>query len=215
MLKVGDRIPEFSLPGDDGKTHSSGDWKGEKLVVYFYPRDNTPGCTRESIAFSKLAKDFARAGARVIGMSRDSVASHCKFRDQHKLTVPLLSDTDLAVHKAFGAWGSKVMYGKKVEGVIRSTFAFDAAGVATHVWGSVKVDGHAEAVLAALTGAAPAPTAKKPSAEKAPAKKTAAKKTAAKPAKKDAKKASTKPAPKKAAAKKTAKKAAKKAAKKR
>ena len=151
MLKVGDKIPSFSLEADDGETYSAKDFPGRKLVLYFYPRDNTPGCTREAIAFSKDAAKFQKAAIVVVGVSRDTIASHCKFRDQHKLKIPLLSDPDLELHKAFGAWGTKTMYGKKVKGVIRSTFAFDEKGKATHVWKSVKVDGHSEAVLEALT----------------------------------------------------------------
>ncbi len=199
MLKEGDAIPNFSLSLDgssasakDGATVSSADLR--KAVLFFYPRDSTPGCTRENQAFSAMAAQFAKAGAQVFGISRDSLASHAKFRRAYGLTVPLLSDPELAVHKAFGAWGEKTMYGKKVEGVIRSTFVIDG-GKITRVWPSVKVDGHAEAVLAFLNGGA-APAAPK----KTPAKKAAAPKKA--PAKKaPAKKA---PAPKKAGAKKRA-----------
>jgi thioredoxin-dependent peroxiredoxin len=151
MIKVGDKIPAFSLEADDGETYAPKDFAGRKLLLYFYPRDNTPGCTRESIAFSKSAAKFLKAGIAVVGVSKDSIASHCKFRDEHDLKVPLLSDPDLELHKALGAYGTKTMYGKKVKGVIRSTFAFDEKGKATHVWKSVKVDGHAEKVLEALT----------------------------------------------------------------
>jgi peroxiredoxin Q/BCP len=150
-MKVGDSLPSFSLEGDDGKTYAKKDFGGQKLVLYFYPRDNTPGCTREAIAFSKDAAKFKKAGITVVGVSKDTIASHCKFRDQHDLTILLLSDPDLELHKALGAYGMKTMYGKKVKGVIRSTFAFDEKGKATHVWKSVKVDGHSEKVLEALT----------------------------------------------------------------
>lgn len=155
VLHIGDAIPDFVLVGDDGARHAPREWAGGVLVVYFYPRDNTPGCTREAIAFSRLAGAFRRAGATVVGISRDSVTSHCGFRDKHDLTVRLLSDPDLTVHRAFGAWGTKTMYGKPVEGVLRSTFVFDAKGLVIRVWPNVKVDGHAEAVLAALTGGTP------------------------------------------------------------
>ncbi len=205
MLKAGDHAPDFALPADDGSTVRLRD-VGEHVVVYFYPRDDTPGCTVEAKDFSGAMRRFRRAGARVFGISKDGLASHCRFRDKYGLEVPLLSDVDLSVHRAFGAWGEKTMYGKKVEGVIRSTFLIDPSGVVARVWPSVKVAGHAEAVLAALTGdaepaqkkAAPRrrlamkkPAAKKPAAKKPAAKKPAAKKPAAK-----------KPAAKKPAAKK-------------
>src|SRR5262245_1158283 len=113
MLKEGDKAPSFSLDSDSGKKVRSADFAGKTLVLYFYPRYNTPGCTREAIAFSGAQAAFAKAGAAVVGVSKDSVASHCKFRDQHKLSIPLLSDPDLSLHKAFGAYGEKTMYGKK------------------------------------------------------------------------------------------------------
>ncbi len=177
MLKQGDKAPAFDLQSDAGKAVKLADFAGKTLVLYFYPRDSTPGCTREAVAFSEAAASIAAAGAAVIGVSRDSVKSHGSFRDKYSLRIPLLSDPDLAVHKAYGAWGEKTMYGKKVEGVLRSTFVIGPDGFLTRVFPSVKVDGHAEQVLAAL-GSVEAP-AKKPAA---PAKKTAApaRKTAAK-----------------------------------
>jgi peroxiredoxin Q/BCP len=195
MLQVGDEVPRFSLVGDDGKPHGPADHRGKTLVVYFYPKDDTPGCTREAVAFSKLADDFAKAGAVVYGVSRDSTESHCRFRDKHKLGVRLLSDPTLEVHRAFGAWGEKTMYGKKVEGVLRSTFLIGPDGKIAHVWPSVKVDGHAEAVLAALVGEAPKAPAKKAPAKRRAPKKVTAKKVTAKP-----------PAPKKKDGKPAAKK---------
>jgi thioredoxin-dependent peroxiredoxin len=163
MLKEGDRAPSFELPSDAGKAVKLSDFAGQKLVLYFYPRDNTPGCTREAVAFSAAAKRIAAAGASVVGVSKDSVKSHGSFRDKHELTIPLLSDPDLVVHRAFGAWGEKTMYGKKVEGTIRSTFVIGPEGKITKVFPSVKVDGHVEAVIEALGGPSPA--------KKAPAKK--------------------------------------------
>ena len=154
MLQEGDAIPSFSLASDDGKTVASSGLG--KAVIYFYPRDNTPGCTREAQAFTAQAAAFKKRGVSVYGVSRDSLASHQKFRASYKLGIPLLSDPDLAVHKAFGAWGEKTMYGKKVEGVIRSTFLVEGGRV-QRVWPSVKVDGHAEAVLAHVGGGAAAP----------------------------------------------------------
>jgi len=196
MLKEGDKAPEFELPSDDGKTIRLRDYKGRKVVMYFYPRDNTPGCTREAQAFAAASKAFAQAGATVLGVSKDSIASHCSFRDKYKLNFPLLSDADLAVHKAYGAFGEKMMYGKKVQGVIRSTFVIGPDGRLAKVFPSVKVDGHADQVLAALGAAG------------------AGGKSAEKGVKKVVKAASA-PAPKRAAKAKPAKKAPKKAAAKR
>ncbi len=148
-LSQGDRAPAFDLPSDSGTNVKLSDFAGQALVLYFYPKDNTPGCTREAQAFTKLLPKFKKAGAEVLGVSKDSVASHCGFRDKLKLKVTLLSDPDLAVHKAYGAYGEKVMYGKKKLGVIRSTFLVKNGKIA-RAWSSVKVDGHAELVLAAL-----------------------------------------------------------------
>jgi peroxiredoxin Q/BCP len=199
MLAEGDRVPNIALTSDANRSVRLTDFAGKRLVVYFYPKDDTPGCTREGIAFSKLASEFAKAGAAVVGVSRDGVDKHCKFRDKYGLTIPLLADTDRKLHDAFGAWGEKVMYGKKVEGAIRCTFLVGPDGRVERVWKSVKVDGHAEQVLAALGSAAP--TAKPPAVQKPAAKKPAAKKRAAEePAAK--KPAVAKPAAKKPAAKK-------------
>ena len=193
MLKEGDKAPAFDLQSDAGQAVKLSSYAGKKLVLYFYPRDNTPGCTREAIAFSAALSRLAAAGAAVAGVSRDSVKSHGSFRDKHELRIPLLSDPDLAVHKAYGAWGEKTMYGKKVEGTIRSTFVIGPDGKIAKVYPSVKVDGHVDQVLAFLAGG---------SAESAPAKKA---KKAAAPAKKTAAPAKKATAPaKKVAAKKTA-----------
>jgi len=156
MSKLGknDKAPKFDLPSDSGENLTLSDFAGQPLVLYFYPKDNTPGCTREAQAFTKLVGAFKKAGAAVVGVSKDSVASHCGFRDKLKLKIPLLSDPDLAVHKAYGAWGEKTLYGKKTTGVIRSTFLIDGKGRIQRAWSNVKVDGHAEAVLAELTGKA-------------------------------------------------------------
>jgi peroxiredoxin Q/BCP len=149
MLKEGTKAPAFSLESAKGTVKLS-DFKGKNVVVYFYPRDSTPGCTREAQAFTTHLKAFEKAGAAVLGVSKDSVASHCTFTDKYKLKVPLLSDPDLSVHKAYGAYGEKTMYGKKVLGVIRSTFVIGPDGKVAKVFPSVKVDGHAEKVLEAL-----------------------------------------------------------------
>lgn len=213
MLKEGDKAPAFALESDAGKTVTLDDFKGRTLVLYFYPRDNTPGCTREAIAFSEALARFTAAGASVAGVSRDTVKSHCSFRDKYSLKVPLLSDPDLAVHKAYGAFGEKTMYGKKVEGTIRSTFVINGEGKVVKVYPSVKVDGHADAVLAAIGaagGAAPAAKKAAPAAKKAA--EPAAKKAA--PAAKKAAAVKAAPAEKKAPAAKKAAPAAKKAARK-
>jgi peroxiredoxin Q/BCP len=149
MLKAGDKAPDFTLASRSGPRTLS-DAKGEYAVVYFYPRDDTPGCTREGQAFSKASKAFAKAGAVVYGISKDSADSHAKFADKCGITIDLLSDPDLATHKAYGAHGEKTMYGKKVIGTIRSTFIVDPAGKIARVFSSVKVDGHAEKVLEAI-----------------------------------------------------------------
>jgi peroxiredoxin Q/BCP len=186
MLKANDRAPSFDLPSDSGKNVALRDFAGKTLVVYFYPKDSTPGCTREAQAFTKLLGAFRKVGADVVGVSKDSVASHCNFRDKLGLKVALLSDPELTTHKAYGAWGEKTMYGKKVTGVIRSTFVIGPDGRVQRVYSSVKVDGHAEAVLAEVSGVKAKP---KTAAKALPAK---AKPSKAKPAK-------TKPAKKAAA----------------
>jgi peroxiredoxin Q/BCP len=177
VLNEGDKAPPFTLNSDTEGKVSLRDFAGKTLVLYFYPRDNTPGCTREAKEFTATRQRFEKAGGVVVGVSRDSLQSHQKFRSSCDLSILLLSDPDLEVHKAYGAWGEKTMYGKKVEGVLRSTFLIQN-GKITRVFKNVKVDGHAEAVLAAITGASAAPAAK-PAAKKTAAK-PAAKKTASK-----------------------------------
>ncbi len=146
MLTEGTKAPAFKLDGDAGPV-SLADLRGQIVVLYFYPKDSTPGCTREALAFSTRTKELARLGAVVVGVSKDSTASHARFREKFGLKIPLLSDPDLAVHKAYGTYGQKTMYGKKVMGTIRSTFVLDEAGKVRKVFSSVKVDGHDQAVL--------------------------------------------------------------------
>jgi peroxiredoxin Q/BCP len=227
-LPVGKPAPAFTLPSSDGGDVSLASLRGSPVVIYFYPRDNTPGCTIEAQDFRDAMPGFATLGAKVFGVSKDSIASHCKFRDKYRLSFPLLTDADGAMLTAYGAWGEKLMYGKPVTGIIRSTVLLDRDGKVAQVWPKVSVKGHAEEVLAAaqaLVGGAaavatttpapaakpkaaapaakkPAPAAKKPAAKKpAPAaKKPAAKKPAAAAKKPAAKKPA--PAAKKPAAKK-------------
>lgn len=179
MLSEGDKAPSFELQADLGKAGEKAfslkeALKEGELVLYFYPKDNTPGCTREAQAFAEASRKLSAAGATVAGVSKDSIKSHCGFREKYALNFPLLSDPDLAVHKAYGAYGEKTMYGKKVLGTIRSTFLIGRDGKVVRAWRGVKVDGHVDAVLAALKGegesAAPA---KKASAKKASAAKKA------------------------------------------
>jgi peroxiredoxin Q/BCP len=163
MLKVGDVAPDFTLNARRGPTTlSDASAQGRYAVVYFYPRDDTPGCTREAQAFSKASRAFEKAGAVVYGISKDSVASHAKFADKCGISIDLLSDPDLAIHKAYGAHGEKTMYGKTVTGTIRSTFIVDPKGTIARVFPSVKVDGHAEKVLDALAELKAGAPAKKP-----------------------------------------------------
>ena len=151
-LREGLRIPNFDLEGDDGRRHTRADLDGERYVLYFYPRDNTPGCTTEACDFRDNLARFKRAGLKVLGVSADSLASHEKFRKKYKLPFPLLSDPDKKVATRFGAYGEKMMYGRKVMGTIRSTFLVGENGRIERIWSPVRVKGHVDAVLAAVKG---------------------------------------------------------------
>ena len=142
-------LPELTLTGPDGAPMPLVAFEGAPLIIYFYPKDDTSGCTREAQDFSALAADFAAAGVRVLGVSKDSPKSHAKFTEKYTLSVPLATDADGAVLEAFGAWIEKSMYGRKYMGVDRSTFLFDAGGKLMREWRKVKVPGHAAEVLAA------------------------------------------------------------------
>lgn len=144
---VGEMIPSFSLPSTGERSVSSRDLKGKAIVLYFYPRDATPGCTLEGHDFSRLANQFKKLGAEVYGISRDTIKSHEKFKDCEKYKIDLLSDEDEKVCKLFGVFKMKNMYGKKVRGIERSTFVVDASGKLVKEWRGVKVPGHAEEVL--------------------------------------------------------------------
>lgn len=150
MLNNGDKAPSFTLSSDEGKTVRLSQFKGKPVVVFFYPRDNTSGCTREAVDFSAKLDAFKQAGAEVIGISPDSVKSHEKFRTKHELTVTLLSDEDKQILEAYGVWVEKSMYGRKYMGVERSTFIIGKNGKIVRSWRKVKVPGHADEVLAAV-----------------------------------------------------------------
>jgi peroxiredoxin Q/BCP len=147
--QAGDAAPAFKLAGAGGEKLSLSGFKGRKLVLYFYPKDDTSGCTKEAIEFNDLRNAFAKADTVVVGMSPDSVKSHDKFREKYGLTFPLAADEDKATLLAYGVWVEKSMYGRKYMGVERSTFLIDAKGRIAQVWRKVKVPGHAEEVLAA------------------------------------------------------------------
>jgi peroxiredoxin Q/BCP len=150
MLQPGDKAPAFSLQAASGTTVSLRDYAGKTVVLYFYPKDSTPGCTREAEAFRDAAPALKKKNAVVLGVSKDSLASHCKFRDKYSLNFPLLSDPDGEVIARYGAWGEKNLYGKKSMGIIRTTVVIAPDGKIKKVFPKVKVDGHADAVLAAL-----------------------------------------------------------------
>jgi peroxiredoxin Q/BCP len=151
MIEEGKRAPDFALPSSEGGEVRLTDLRGKTVVLYFYPKDDTPGCTREACAFRDNQAALEKKGVVVLGVSGDSLASHEKFKTKYKLNFPLLSDPDKAVAKKYGAWGEKVLYGKKTVGMIRSTFVIDADGVVRKVFPRVKVDGHSEQVLEAVS----------------------------------------------------------------
>ena len=150
MPDVGDKAPAFSLEDQSGETVKLSDFKGKTVVLYFYPKDDTPGCTREACAFRDEHSALQKAGAVVLGVSPDSGPSHAKFAGKYKLPFPLLADTDHAVSEKYGAWGEKTLYGRKFMGITRSTFLLDEAGKVARVWPKVKVDGHVDQVLEAV-----------------------------------------------------------------
>jgi thioredoxin-dependent peroxiredoxin len=209
-LTAGQPAPSFTLPSSDGGALALEDLRGSVVVVYFYPRDNTPGCTIEAQELNAALPALKALGAMVVGVSKDSIKSHCGFRDKLGLGFPLLSDADGAVLTAYGAWGEKMMYGKPMTGIIRSTVILDRDGKVARVFPKVSAKGHAaevvEAVRALSGGDVAAPAATKSAATKSVATKTAATKSVAKkPAAKKSvatKSVAKKPAAKKPAAKK-------------
>jgi peroxiredoxin Q/BCP len=150
MIEVGKKAPAFRLKDQDGKTRSLGEFAGKWVVLYFYPKDDTPGCTVEACDFTAGLRGFTKLDAVVLGCSADSEESHRKFIAKHKLKITLLSDPTRAVMEKYDAWGEKTMYGKKVTGVIRSTVVIDPAGKVAHHWKRVQAKGHAEAVRETL-----------------------------------------------------------------
>lgn len=148
MLQAGDKAPAFDLPTDTGRV-SLASLKGKKIVLYFYPKDDTSGCTSEALQFSSEVEEFQKLGAVIVGVSKDSAASHAKFRLKHDLTVELAADTTGEIVETYGAWVEKSMYGRKYMGIDRSTFLIDTDGVIREVWRKVKVPGHIKAVLTA------------------------------------------------------------------
>jgi peroxiredoxin Q/BCP len=148
-LAEGAKAPAFTLPRDGGSSVSLADFAGQKLVLFFYPRADTPGCTKEAIDFTRLKGDFAAAGAAVLGISADTVKAQESFRNKHQLSVPLISDEAHEMLESYGAWGEKSMYGRTFLGIIRTTVLVDDAGKIAKIWRNVRVDGHADEVLAA------------------------------------------------------------------
>ena len=147
MLEVGNKAPSFTLMGDDGKEYSLEDYKGKKVLLYFYPKDNTPGCTKEACSLRDWNSEIIKRGVTVMGVSKDSIQSHNKFRDKHGLNFILLSDPEKTVHMAYDAWGEKKLYGKISLGTIRKTFLIDENGNIEKIWNKVAVAAHGEDVV--------------------------------------------------------------------
>lgn len=150
MPDVGDLAPDFALPSDDGRTVALKDLRGKKVVLYFYPKDDTSGCTKEACAFRDNLARVTSKGAVVLGVSRDDLRSHGKFREKYRLNFPLLSDEGGGVTHAYGVWQKKMNYGREYWGIVRTTFLIDEAGRIARVWPKVRVEGHADEVLESL-----------------------------------------------------------------
>jgi thioredoxin-dependent peroxiredoxin len=149
MLEPGQQAPDFTLFDQDGEKVALAGLRGQTIVLYFYPRADTPGCTREAIDFTRLRSDFAEAGTAVLGVSADTVKAQESFRNKHELGIPLISDEHHEMLEAYGAWGEKSMYGRSFMGIIRTTVLIGADGRVAKIWRNVRVDGHADEVLAA------------------------------------------------------------------
>jgi len=150
-LNIGDKAPDFSLEGDDGNTYSLESFKDKKLILYFYPKDNTPGCTTEACDFTEKRIEYENKGATIVGVSPDSIQKHKNFKEKKELDILLLSDPEKLAASAYGAFGEKKMYGKTVLGIIRSTFVIDENGIITNIYKNVRVKGHVNKVLEELS----------------------------------------------------------------
>ena len=150
MLETGTKAPDFSLPDQDGVMHSLSQYRGKKAILYFYPRDNTPGCTKQACGFRDLYPQFTEKGAVVLGVSKDSVASHKKFQEKYQLSFPILSDTELQVIQAYDVWKEKKLYGKVSMGVVRTTYLIDENGIISKAFGKVKAAQNPEQMLEEL-----------------------------------------------------------------
>jgi peroxiredoxin Q/BCP len=150
MLKAGDKAPDFSLPSGEGKEISLSDFKGKKVVLYFYPKDDTPGCTKEACSFRDDLSAFKRKGAVVVGVSVDDIKSHEKFAEKYSLRFPLLSDLEKKIVKAYDVWKEKSLYGREFMGTVRTTFIIDERGKIAHIFPKVKVNGHTKDALEKL-----------------------------------------------------------------
>lgn len=155
-IEAGQAAPDFTLQADDGRTVQLSALRGKPVVLYFYPKDDTPGCTREACAFRDRQSELTSRGVTVLGVSPDTVQSHTKFKHKYSLNFPLLADPGHQVAEAYGAWREKTLYGKKSMGIQRSTFLIDAHGTVQKAWKAVKVDGHDQAVLDAVSALQPA-----------------------------------------------------------
>ena len=154
MIKEGEAAPDFTLQADDGRTLSLRDYRGKSVVLYFYPKDGTPGCTREAIEFRDIAQEFEKEGAVILGVSKDSVASHQRFKQKHELPFTLLSDPEGKALDLYGVWKKKSLFGKTFMGTERTTFLVDEDGIVTKVYRKVKAKGHAQVCLLDLKGRA-------------------------------------------------------------
>ena len=152
MLEIGTKAPEFTLPDQNGEMHSLSEYKGKKVILYFYPKDNTAGCTKQACNFAELMPQFKEKGAVILGVSKDSMASHKKFEEKYGLPFTLLSDTERTVIEAYGVWQEKKNYGKVTMGVVRTTFIIDEEGIVSDVMPKVKPDTNAAEILAYLEG---------------------------------------------------------------
>ncbi len=147
MLEKGTKAPEFSLPDENGEIRSLADYKGKKLILYFYPKDNTPGCTKQACGFAELYPQFNKKGVEVIGISKDSVASHKKFKDKYSLPFTILSDTELETIKAYDVWKEKKLYGKTSMGIVRTTYLIDEQGIIIEAMDKVKAANNPEEMM--------------------------------------------------------------------